>query len=222
VGIQIDHVKVTGSIEAEDIETDHVIVMTGYLFDGHVDLAGLTSKNNVSFNGSWFGKWLDIDGSDIKGDLLMGYKATFHGVNLSSAIVHGNIDLGTSSFYDSVDLSSAEVDGQLILKGEKDGQMIKSPEDTLAKWRTPKAMLNLKNAHVGKIPRLDDPWPPAVNLLGLKYEEIVYDSQPSQPPTKRARIGSPHRSSPYRINALRLADSAPLVNLPIHPSRDML
>jgi hypothetical protein len=96
-GIHIERVKVMSDVEAENVETDHIIEMRGCFFAGPVDLAGLTSKKNVNLDGSWFDKRLDINGSEIKGDLIMGHKATFHEVDLSSVIVHGNVDFGTTA-----------------------------------------------------------------------------------------------------------------------------
>src|SRR5262249_30262101 len=60
-----------------------------------------------------------------------------------------------------------------------------------------------------------------VELLGCLSSRSARFHEINNPHSKRARIGSPHRSSPRRIT-LRLADSAPLVNPPIHPGRDML
>jgi hypothetical protein len=61
-----------------------------------------------------------------------------------------------------------------------------------------------------------------VELLGRLSSRPARFHEINNPHSQRARIGSPHRSSPRRINVLRLADSAPLVNPPIHPGRDML
>ena len=93
----------------------------------------------------------------------------------------------------------------------------------LQRRNAPSARHRLRSSVVAKVRKPPDCRTNAdVELLGCLSSRSARFHEINNPPSQRARIGSPHRSSPRRINALRLADSAPLVNPPIHPGRDML
>jgi hypothetical protein len=93
----------------------------------------------------------------------------------------------------------------------------------LQRRNTPSARCRFRRSIVAKALQSSDRRTNAdVELFGRLASGSPRLHEINNSPSQRARIWSPHRLSPRRINALSLAHSAAIVNPSIHSSRDLL